>query len=278
MRHVRGKVVVLTGASAGIGRDTAVRLARRGALVVGAARDLARLERLAASVDGIEPVRCDVGVAADRAALIDGVLDRHGRIDALVNNAGLGWQSLLPDMPPEKVDYLYAVNVVGLIDLCRRALPSMLATRSGDIVNVSSMAGYVSAPPFTVYCSTKSAVNGFTDSLRREVRARGVRVHLVLPGPIRTEWLPRSQGYEPLPGSAENRFGGFPAWWVAAAIERCLTRPWPRTAAVPRVLGAGRLVHVTGVRQAVDLVAGWQARSYAARAYDAADREEVRPG
>jgi NAD(P)-dependent dehydrogenase (short-subunit alcohol dehydrogenase family) len=265
MRHVRGKVVVLTGASAGIGRDTAVRLARKGVLVVGAARDLARLEAVAAVAPGFEPVRCDVAVAADRAALVDGVLARHGRIDALVNNAGLGWQGLLDDMPAERVEYLYAVNVVGLIDLCRRALPSMLAARSGDIVNVSSMGGVVTAPPFSVYCSTKSAVNGFTDSLRREVRARGVRVHLILPGPIRTEWLPRSQGFEPLPGAAENRFGGFPAEWVAAAIERCLTRPWPRTAAVPRVLGAGRLAQVSGVRQALDVASAWQARAYAAR-------------
>jgi short-subunit dehydrogenase len=258
--RVAGRVVILTGASAGIGHDTAVRLARKGATVVGAARDLARLERLAAEVPGIEPVRCDVAVADDRAALVDGVLDRHGRVDALVNNAGLGWQGRLADMPAETLEYLYAVNVVGLADLCRRVLPSMVARRSGDIVNVSSMAGYVSFPPFSVYCSTKSAVNGLTDALRREVRGQGVRVHLILPGPIRTEWLPRSQGFEPLPGAAENRFGGFPPEWVAAAIERCLTRPWPRVAAVPRVLGAGRLVHVTGVRQVADLVASWQSR------------------
>jgi short-subunit dehydrogenase len=258
--RVRGKVVVVTGASAGIGRDTAARLARHGATVVGAARDLARLEALAAET-GVEPVRCDVAVDADRAALVDGVLARHGRIDALVNNAGLGWQGLVEEMPLERVEHLYAVNVVGLIDLCRRVLPPMLDARRGDIVNVSSMASYVTTPPFSVYGSTKAAVTGFTDGLRREVRLRGVQVHLILPGPIKTEWLPRSQGYEPLPGGEENRFGGFPSEWVAAAIERCLTRPWPRTAAVPRVLGAGRVVQVTGVRQALDLVSAWGVRA-----------------
>lgn len=265
MRTLRGRVVVLTGASAGIGRDTAVRLAARGAVVVGAARDLARLERLASEAPGVEPVRCDVGVAADRAALISGVLERHGRIDALVNNAGLGWEGLLDEMPLDRLEYLYAVNVVGLVDLCRLALPSMLAAGRGDIVNVSSMAGYVSSPPFSVYCSTKSAVNGFTDALRREVRGRGVKVHLILPGPIETEWLPRSQGYEPLPGGAENRFGGFPAEWVARSIERCLTRPGVRVAAVPRLLGTGRVVHVAGVRQLMDLVTSWQAGRYVGR-------------
>lgn len=277
LRSVRGKVVVLTGASAGIGRDTAVRLAARGAIVVGAARDLARLEALAAEAPGVEPVRCDVAVAADRAALVSGVLARHGRIDALVNNAGLGWEGLVEDMPASMAEYLWAVNVVGLVDLCRLVLPSMLAARSGDIVNVSSMAGHATFPPFSVYCATKAAVNGFTDALRREVRFRGVRVHLILPGPIATEWLPRSQGYEPAPGSPEARFGGFPAVWVARAIERCLTRPWARTAAVPRVLGAGRVLHVTGVRQAADVVTAWGARAYAARTHAAVPPTRVPP-
>jgi NAD(P)-dependent dehydrogenase (short-subunit alcohol dehydrogenase family) len=267
MRSLRGRVVVLTGASAGIGRDTAVRLAARGAVVVGAARDFERLSALAEAAPGVEPVRCDVSVAADRAALISGVLAQHGRIDALVNNAGLGWEGLVEAMPPEKVEQLWAVNVVGLVDLCRLALPSMLAARSGDIVNISSMVGHATFPPFSVYCATKAAVNGFTESLRREVRFRGVRVHLILPGPIETEWLPRSQGYEPLPGSAENRFGGFPPVLVSRAIERCLTRPGPpRTASVPRVLGAGRVLHLYGIRQAADVVTAWGARAYAARA------------
>jgi short-subunit dehydrogenase len=265
MASVRGKVVVLTGASAGIGRETAVRLARRGATVVAAARDTDRLARLAGEAPGVVPVRCDVTVAADRAALVSSTLDAYGRIDALVNNAGLGWQGLVSEMPLERVEYLYALNVVGLIEFCHLALPSMLAARSGHIVNVSSMAGYVAFPPYAVYCSTKHAVNGFTDALRREVRGRGVRVHLVLPGPIETEFIPRANGVSPPPGSEEARVGGFPAWWVAAAIERCLRRPYPRVVAVPRVFGAGRLVQVTGFRQVTDLVLAGAARTYASR-------------
>jgi short-subunit dehydrogenase len=262
--RVRGRVVVVTGASAGIGRETAARLGRRGAVVVGAARDLARLERVAAEVPGFEPVRCDVSVPADRAALVAGVLERHGRVDALVNNAGLGWQGLTEDMPLERVEYLFAVNVTALIDLSRLVLPSMLAAGRGDIVNVSSMAGHVAFPPFSVYCATKHAVNGFTDGLRREVWLRGVKVHLVLPGPIETEWLPVSQGFVPAAGAEETRFGGFPAWWVAAAIERCLVRPYPRTVAVPRFAGAGRVANLWGVRRGLDVVTAWGARAYAA--------------
>ena len=253
MNRVRGKVVVVTGASAGIGRETALRLARHGAVVVGAARDVARLGQVAAEAPGMEVVRCDVSVAADRAALVATVLDRHGRVDALVNNAGLGWQGLVEDMPLERVEYLYALNVVGLIDLCRLVVPPMVAAGSGAIVNVSSLAGHVAFPPYSVYCSTKFAVNGFTVGLRREVWRRGVRVHLVLPGPFRTEWIPRAAGFDPPEGAPEARFGAFPPSWVAAAIERCVRARLPRTVAVPRWGGAVRLAEVTGVRRLSDV-------------------------
>jgi short-subunit dehydrogenase len=253
MSRVSDKVVVITGASAGIGKEAAIRLGRKGATVIGAARDLERLEQVAEQVPGFEPVQCDVATEADRAKLIDGVLERHGRVDALVNNAGLGFEGLVEQMPAARVAYLYDVNVVGLIDLCQRVLPSMIERKSGNIVNVASMAGYVVTPPHTVYSSTKFAVVGFTQGLKREVWSQGVRVHLVNPGPIKTEWLPRSQGFEPAPGSSEVRFGGFPATWVAAAIERCLTRPVPRIAAVPRFLGLSRVANAPGLRQGMDL-------------------------
>ena len=250
MSKLAGRVVVVTGASAGIGRDTAERLRDRGAVVVGAARDLARLRQ----VEGIDAVRCDVAVAADRAALVEHAVAAHGRVDALVNNAGLGWTGPFEDMPAERVQYLYDVNVVGLIDLSRLVLPGMLERGRGDIVNVSSVAGFVAMPPNTVYSSTKFAVNGFTEGLRREVWHRGVRVHQINPGPVRTEWAPRSRGFDPAPGSPEERDRiGVPAMAVARAIERCLTRPWPRVASVPRVLGVARIAGVAGIRELVDV-------------------------
>src|SRR3954469_23208021 len=110
MARLAGKVVVVPGASAGIGRELAERLVRKDAVVVGAARDLDRLKQ----IPGIDPVRADVAVADDRAALIDGAIERHGRVDALVNNAGLGWQGRFDEMPPDRIEYLYAVNVIGL--------------------------------------------------------------------------------------------------------------------------------------------------------------------
>ena len=250
MGKVAGKVVIVTGASAGIGRDTATRLRDHGATVVGAARDVDRL----AQVDGIDPVRCDVAVAADRAALVEHTVATHGRVDALVNNAGLGWTGAFEDMPADRIQYLFDVNVVGLIDLCRLVLPDMLGRRAGDIVNVSSVAGYVSLPPNTVYSSTKFAVNGFTEGLRRELWHRGVKVHQINPGPVRTEWAPRAKGFAPTPGAPEQRDRtGVSAMAVARQIEKCLTSPWPRVAAVPRALGVARLASITGVRQAMDV-------------------------
>src|SRR4051794_31029876 len=122
MAPLAGKVVVVTGASAGIGRELAERLVAKDVVVVGAARDLDRLKQ----IPGIDPVRCDVAVPDDRAALIEGAIERHGRVDALVNNAGLGWQGRFDEMPADRIEYLYAVNVVGLIDLCHRVVPHMI--------------------------------------------------------------------------------------------------------------------------------------------------------
>jgi NAD(P)-dependent dehydrogenase (short-subunit alcohol dehydrogenase family) len=252
------RVVVVTGASGGIGRATAVRLAERGARVVACARDTSRLRRLAIEVPGIEVRRCDVRSPAERAAFVDGVLARHGRVDALVNNAGVGWEGLVEDMDYADVERLVTTNVTALIDLTRLVLPSMIEARSGDIVLVSSVSGFVSLPPQTVYCATKYAVEGFAEGLRREVWRRGVRVHTVNPAPVRTEWLARSRGWEPPAGSPEaNLSAGVPVAWVAAAVERCLSRPWPRSAAVPRILGLARMLTLPPLRQVVDAVAGY---------------------
>jgi len=253
---MQGRTVVVTGASAGIGRVTAQRFVRAGATVVGCARDEERL-RAAAEDVGMQVRRCDVTVADDRQALVQSVLAEHGRIDVLVNNAGIGWTGLVEDMGAEDIERLYATNVVALVDLTRRVLPGMLDRRDGDIVMVSSGAAFVSLPPLTVYSSTKYAVDGFVEGLRREVGGRGVRVHSVNPGPVRTEWLARSQGYQPPEGDVEGRLSpGVPAQWVAAAIERSASRAWSRTASVPRVIGLGRLLALQPLRSVVDVAAG----------------------
>ena len=257
---VDGRVIIVTGASAGIGRATAERLARAGATVVACARDLSRLEEVAAKTTGIEPRRCDVTSAQERVALIDGVLARHGRIDGLVNNAGIGWEGLVEEMESGDIEQLVNTNVTALMDLTRLALPGMLERGSGHIVMTSSAAGWFSFPPLTVYSATKFAVEGFVEGLRREVWRRGVVVSTVNPGPVATEWLARSQGYEPTEGDPEVRLiPGVPAEWVAAAIERSLRRPYGRTAGVPRVMGLLRLFQIPPLRTAADITIGLSA-------------------
>jgi NADP-dependent 3-hydroxy acid dehydrogenase YdfG len=251
---IDGSVIIVTGASSGIGRATALRLARHGARVVACARDEERLQDVAAENSGIEVRRCDVTSAADRAALIDGVLARHGRIDGLVNNAGVGWEGLVEEMEAGDVERLVDTNVTALIDLTRLVLPSMLERGAGHVVMTSSSAGWISFPPLTVYSATKFAVEGFVEGLRREVGHRGVVISSVNPGPVATEWLARSQGYEPAEHDTQTRrTPGVPPEWVAAAIERSLRRPYGRTAGVPRIMGLARLAQVQPVRMVADL-------------------------
>ena len=259
---VDGRVIIVTGASSGIGRATAERLARAGATVVACARDEARLREIAGKTTGIEPRRCDVTSSAERAALIDGVLARHGRIDGLVNNAGIGWEGLVEEMESGDVERMVNTNVTALIDLTRLVLPGMIERGSGHVVMTSSSAAWISFPPLTVYAATKYAVDGFVEGLRREVWRRGVVISSVNPGPVATEWLARSQGYQPEEGDPEvRRNPGVPPEWVAAAIERCLRRPYGRTAGVPRIAGLARLAAVQPLRSVADLVFGVTAGS-----------------
>ena len=264
-RPVRDRVVVVTGASAGIGRAIATRLARRGAKVVGCARDPDRLQAFADATPGVLAVRADVTSAADREELLDTAVRAHGRVDVLVNNAGRGWAGLVEDMPPEKVREVIETNLLAVVELTRLALPGMLARRDGDVLMVSSGATWFTLPPLTVYGATKHGVDGFVRSLRKEVWARGVRVHSVNPGPVRTEWLARSEDHQPPEGHGEEVLSpGISPEWVAAAVERSLRRPWPRTASVPRVVGLGRLLEVPPVSTTLDWVLSRNAPAMAA--------------
>jgi short-subunit dehydrogenase len=254
---LEGARVVVTGASTGIGRAVALLLARDGAQVVAAARDEARLRALAEEQPGIQAVRADITLEADRATLIDAA----GDVDVLVNNAGIGWKGLVEEMPLDDVRALLELNVVALIDLTQKVLPRMLERRHGHIVNVGSVAGFVGVPGETVYCTTKFAVQGFTDGLRRELRGRGVDVTLIAPGPIKTEFMARAVTGAPAsePGALDY---GLSAESVARAVRRALTRRLPgyRTISVPRVLGISRLGSMPGMARLSDLATTKRAR------------------
>ena len=181
-RALTGRVAVVTGVTAGIGRAVARDLLSAGAAVVGCARDGERLELVAAKLPGLVAVRCDVRESQERATLVQTALDRYGRVDVLVHNAGLGYVGAVADMTAEDVERIVGTNVTALIDLTRLVLPGMQRRGHGDVLVVSSVAAWVQLPPLTAYGASKCAVDGFVEGLRREV-GHGVRVHSVNPGP-----------------------------------------------------------------------------------------------
>jgi NAD(P)-dependent dehydrogenase (short-subunit alcohol dehydrogenase family) len=258
MATPRGRVLIVTGGSAGIGRSTAARLAAEGTTVVTCARDAARLGEALDRMPGVTGVAADVADAGDRAMLVDRVLGEHGRIDGVVLNAGLGWAGLLEDMPGEAVEEIVAVNLTGVIELTRLALPHLLASARergrADVVVVSSAAAWSQVPPLTVYSATKAGVQGFVMGLRREVTARGVLVHTVNPGFVSTEWLARGHGHPPTSDvDARGRLSrGIAPERVADRIADCLTAARPRTVAVPRWMGLARLGNVPPVNRVLD--------------------------
>lgn len=189
---VDGGVVVVTGASSGIGAELVRRLAGRAAVLVLVARRRGRLEELAASLShtpSVFEVRpCDLTDPVATAALGEAVVAEHGRVDVLVNNAGMGDIGLFEACDPAKLERMLAVNVVGLTVLTRAVLPAMVAAGRGGVLNVSSGFGLVTSPGFSAYVGTKHYVTGFSESLRSELAGTGVRVVQVCPGPVATEF------------------------------------------------------------------------------------------
>ncbi|MGY1720280.1 SDR family NAD(P)-dependent oxidoreductase [Blastococcus sp. SYSU DS0552] len=252
------RVVLVTGGSAGIGRATVARLAADGARVATCARDGERLRAAVTGVPGVTATEADVADAAARAELVDRVLAEHGRLDAVVHNAGLGWAGLLEDMPGEVVAGVVATNLVAVVELTRLALPHLLRSAAergrADVVTVSSVAAWSQVPPLTVYSATKAGVQGFSSGLRREVAARGVRVHTVNPFFVSTEWLARGHGHAPASDAdARGRLSrGIAPERVAERVAECLTSPRARTISVPRWSGLARLGELPPVDRLLD--------------------------
>ncbi|WP_369046004.1 oxidoreductase [Sinomonas sp. P10A9] len=180
------QVALVTGASSGIGEATVRSLLGAGYTVYAAARRVERMEGLAH--DGALILALDV---TDDASLADGVrkvLAEAGRVDVLVNNAGYGSFGALEDVPLDEARRQFDVNVFGLARLTQLLLPGMRERRSGTIVNVSSIGGKFYEPLGSWYHATKFAVEGLSDSLRIELRKFGIRVVVIQPGPILSEW------------------------------------------------------------------------------------------
>ena len=180
------KVILLTGASSGIGYATAELLARQGHNVYGAARRVEQMESLAAI--GVKTLRLDVTSNESIEAAVAEIIRAEGRIDVLVNNAGYGSYGAVEDVPIDEARRQFEVNLFGLARLVQCVLPHMRRRQSGTIVNVASMGGHFTVCFGAWYHATKYALEAFSDALRMETRPFGIRVAIIEPGAIKTPW------------------------------------------------------------------------------------------
>ena len=180
------KVVLITGASAGMGREAAILLARQGHRVYAGAR---RLDRMADLADhGVTPVELDVSQGDDNERVVNQIVATESRIDVLINNAGFGLYGPVEEVPLDDARYQFEVNLFGAAHLTQLVLPHMRAQGSGRIVNVSSVGGKVYSPFGSWYHATKHALEGWSDCLRFETAPFNIQVVLIEPGLIRTEF------------------------------------------------------------------------------------------
>lgn len=237
--------ILITGCSTGIGRATAIEASARGHRVFATARNPQSLADVG-GLPGVSIGRLDV---ADPKSAADGVasaLSAMGRLDALVNNAGVAQYGAVEEVSAEEWRRQFDVNVFGAIEMIRVAMPALRAAGGGTIVNVSSVGGQIAIPFAAPYCSSKHALEAISDCLRLEVEGFGVRVVVVEPGPIDTKFAARARAsVEPLlqkPGpyaeiyrhaeramDGEFQAGSLPAKAVATVIVDAIESPRPKT-------------------------------------------------
>jgi uncharacterized protein len=214
-----GRVAVVTGASSGIGAEIARLLASRGDLCILMARRADRLETLAHEIGG-EAEPCDVSDRPAVDAVAARILERHPRIDVLVNNAGIPGRTRFLDGDPEVIERLIRINYLGGAWCLRAFLPGLRAAVPSDVVNIVSVSGVVAGPPSGPYSASKHAQLAFSRTVAAELRREGIRVHTVKPGFAETE--------------------GFPQSWLPRPVQRIVIGPRDVAAHVLRSLEDGR--------------------------------------
>jgi len=218
MPSLTGKVVIITGASSGIGAAAATGFAREGCKTVLAARRVDRLEQLAREIRQAGgqalPVEMDVSQPVQIDAMVKSALDSYGRIDILFNNAGFGrldWLEALDAV--QDIQAQITVDLLGVILTARAVLPQMYRQHSGHIINMASVAGWIAPPLYSIYSASKFGVRGFSEGLRREAGPMGVKVSVIYPGSARTEFSSHVGS-----SSAKRRFKT-PAWLTLTADD-----------------------------------------------------------
>ena len=183
---MKSKVILVTGASSGIGEATALRLKASGHTVYAAARRIERMQKLAEV--GIRVLPLDVTDSVSVQTVVDTIIAECGRIDVVVNNAGYGSYGAVEEVSPEEGRAQFDVNVFGAVRLTQLVLPHMRAQRSGTVINITSMGGKIYTPLGAWYHGTKFALEAISDCLRLEVEPFGIDVVVIEPGGIKTEW------------------------------------------------------------------------------------------
>ena len=230
MSNITGKVVVITGASSGLGESTARLLAEKGAKVALGARRKDRIDALVSDITAkggsALGFKTDVTKREDVEALVKGAVERYGRIDVIVNNSGIMPIAPMAALKVEEWDRVIDVNIKGLLYGVAAVLPIMQKQKSGHIINMASIAGFkVFAPGGTVYSATKFAVRAVTEGLRQELKADNIRCTIISPGAIATE-LPESSSEEATRKSLHEFYKmAIPADSIARAIAYAIEQP-----------------------------------------------------
>jgi NADP-dependent 3-hydroxy acid dehydrogenase YdfG len=228
--NISGKVVVITGASSGIGESTARFLAQRGAKVVLGARRKDRIDSVVKEIssEGGKVVGFPVDVAkrSDVEALIKGAIETFGRVDVLVNNAGIMPIAPIEALKVDEWDRQIDVNLKGVLYGVAAVLPQMQKQKSGHLINIASVFGIkVYAPGGTVYCATKAAVRTLTEGLRVELHSQNIRCTIVSPGAVTTD-LPESSSDEATRKHLREIYKtAIPATSIASAIAYAIEQP-----------------------------------------------------
>ena len=226
LQPIAGKVIVITGASSGLGEAAARRLAKEGATLVLGARRVERIEALRAELGGnVLALETDVTRRADVEALVNTAITEFGHVDVLVNNAGLMPNSLLATLRVEDWERMIDTNIKGVLYGIGAVLPHMIARKSGHVINVASVAGHKVRPGSAVYSATKHAVRVISEGFRMEMTPYGIRSTIISPGAVETE-LPNSIT-DPNVAEATKRIyqSAIPADSFARAVVYAITQP-----------------------------------------------------
>ncbi len=227
--NIEGKVVVITGASSGLGEATARHLSAQGASVVLGARRQDRIQALARELTGSGgkaiAVTTDVAHREQVKNLVDAAVQAYGRIDVMINNAGLMPQAPLERLKIDEWDRMIDVNIKGVLYGIAAALPYMKQQKTGHFINVSSVAGHKVGPGFAVYAATKHAVRALSEGLRQEVKPYNIRTTVISPGAVATE-LPESTSEPDIAERVRKVYeNAIPADLFARAVVFAISQP-----------------------------------------------------